>query len=113
MMYNVPENKEEKEETLKHKVVNDIWTQCMGVDNITPKNVYRIGKGNKPRLVLVRFNSKEDWEKVLKKAKEFRKCENRDLRKVFVKLDMTPKEREREKKLLDELKKEEMKGKKT
>ena len=93
MIYNVPEN----EETLNCKMVNHIYTQCMGVENITPKFVYRIGTGNKPKPVLVKFDSKEDQEKVLKKAKELRKCENRDLGKVFVKPDTTPKEREREK----------------
>ena len=65
MMYNVPENEEENGEMLKCKIINEIYTQCMGVENITPKNVYRIGKGNKPRPVLVKFNSKEDQEKVL------------------------------------------------
>ena len=67
----------------------------MDVGSITPKNVYRKGKGNKPRPVLVKFYSKEHWEKVLKKAKELRKCENRDLSKVFVKLHRTPKKKEK------------------
>ena len=104
MKYNVPENEKKNEETLKCEMVNDIYTQCMGVENITPENVYKIGKGNKPRPVLVKFDSKEDWEKILKKAKELRKCDNRDLRKVFLKPDKTPNERERERKLLNELK---------
>ena len=103
MMYNVPENEEENEEMLKCKIVNEIYIQYIGVENITPKDVYRIGKGNKPRLVLVKFNSKEHQVKVLKKAKELRKCEKKRPQESICKTSMTTKERE--KKVLDELKK--------
>lgn len=68
----------------------------------------RLGKKNadsdKPRLLKVTLDSIETKKQVLSKAKTLKNSSRSDLQKVYVSPDLTPKEREANRKLREELK---------
>ena len=93
---------QENEQDL-HDVKQMIAT-CLKLDE-TPEKVTRLGQTdhNKPRMILAVMNNMNDKKKVLSKAKEIRNSTEDKYKTVFIRPDLTPRQRANSKNLQTEL----------
>jgi len=85
-------------------------TKC---DSVNVKQITKLGKrppgsDDKPRLILLHLDTEESKIKVLRGAKNLRTTKEGE--RVFIHPDLTPKERESRKKLLQELRNRKQEG---
>ena len=84
---------------------------ALSCDDITVNHMTRLGppktesdQNPKPRPVKLNLASEEARNVLLKKAKNFRKFPNENWKNIFINQDLTPRERERCRALVEELK---------
>ena len=111
IIHNLPESaSKETEDRVDHdlKEVKGIF-QHLEVDDATVTQPVRLGKkvedSNKPRLLKVTVNSEGSRRRVLSCAKQLKRSKNQTLSRVYITPDLTYEERERNRKLREELKK--------
>ena len=116
ILHNIPESVSEEIEDRKRYDASSVEDVLDYLDVICPQEdmkPVRLGKkldSEKPRLLKVTLDSIETKRQVLAKAKTLRNSSHSDLKKVYVSPDLTPKERDANKKLRDELRSRREKG---
>lgn len=106
IVYNLKES-ENSEATERYKwdvaQCKRIFQQELSQENLKIENLIRLGQKNEARNrpLLVKLENEEEKKEILKKAKQLRQTE--DFSSVYLARDMTRDEREREKKLREEL----------
>ncbi|XP_043225276.1 putative histone deacetylase complex subunit cti6 [Amphibalanus amphitrite] len=112
IIHNVPESKSSDPEARKGydlKSFSNIKEALLGEGNMEVDKIYRLGKKResengeeepKPRLMLVRLKKKEHVEALMSKRWDLRKT---TFDNVYLTRDLTPEEREVQKKLREEL----------
>ena len=116
ILHNIPESVSEEIEDRKRYDASSVEDVLDYLDVICPQEdmkPVRLGKkldSEKPRLLKVTLDSIETKRQVLAKAKTLRNSSRSDLKKVYVSPDLTPKERDANKKLRDELRSRREKG---
>ena len=84
--------------------VKQMIATCLKLD-VTPEKVTRLGQPdhNKPRMILAVMNNMNDKKKVLGKAKEIRNSTEDKYKTVFIRPDLTPRQRANSKNLQAQL----------
>ena len=113
IIHNIPESKASDPEARKNydlKSFCNIKEAILGERNVEVEKIFRLGKKResegeedepKPRLMLVRLKKKENVEALMNKRWDLRKT---TFDNVYISRDLSPEEREVQKKLRDELK---------
>jgi len=90
-----------------------------GCDNVSVEDAVRLGKKqdesnpeSKPRPLKLVLASEDQKDKILYRSKNLRGKKDKELDKVFIHQDLTPKQRERRQQLVAELKDRQSKGEK-
>ena len=110
ILHNIPESVSDEIDERKRYDASSAEDVLDYLNILTPQDELkpvRLGKkldADKPRLLKVTLDSSETKRQVLTKAKTLRNSNRSDLQKVYVSPDLTPKEREANKKLRAELK---------
>lgn len=117
VMFGVVESKEQgfEKRRLEDEVrIQEIFHE-IGCDNTTVNRVVRMGRraegeNGKPRPMLVTMASETQKDQVLIRAKNLRRSGREGLDKVYIFQDLTPRQRERRKKLVTELRERQERG---
>jgi hypothetical protein len=104
-----------RKESDEDEIVNMLHE--INCDSVTVQTAIRLGKkddtaGVKPRPVKLEVASEEQKEKILRLAKNLRGKKEKGLDKVFIHQDMTPKQRQQRKELVQQMKERLAKGEK-
>jgi hypothetical protein len=75
---------------------------CIKLD-VTPEKITRLGQPDhtKPRIILAVMNNMNDKKRVLSKVKEIRNSTEENYKTVFIRPNLTPRQRANSKKLTD------------
>lgn len=101
------EEPKEREDEDKEKCEN-IIRNALGVGDFAIEKVVRLGKrGNnrpeRPRPTLVKLKEEKSKWDIIKNAKKLRDNQNHEIKRIGISLDMTEKEREKNRRLREEL----------
>jgi hypothetical protein len=82
--------------------VKQMMATCLKLD-LTPEKVTRLGQPDhtKPRIILAVMNNMNDKKRVLSKVKEIRNSTEENYKTVFIRPNLTPRQRANSKKLTD------------
>lgn len=90
-----------------HRSIEEVLnTEFQIKDAVVANDILRLGRARedgKPRLLRIRINSYKARKELLEKAKTIRHSQNLNNRRMYFTPDLTPKEREKQKKLKEEL----------
>ena len=123
MVFNLPEAQSEDWEVRQkydNQTVSNIIEGGLGITPVdTIQQIVRVGKrtndsrdNRNPRPLIVKMNNMKDKWNIIKNAKKLRNGKNMGWRNVYLVPDLTQKEREKEKKLREELNKRRDRGEK-
>ena len=117
VIFGVPESAESDFEKRRTDDEDQLQTvlHLIKCDTTTVNKIVRMGKrpeqkDAKPRPMLVTMASEEQKDLVLTKSKNLKRSGQEGMDKVFIFQDLTPRQRERRKKLVQELKDRKQKG---
>ena len=107
IIHNIPESNKNDSKERRHEdiqVINEMLEEGLNVDDATLQSVVRLGKRveGKSRLLKVEVDSVKSKRNLLQNAKKLRRTET--WKKVFITPDHTPKERQINKDLREEIK---------
>ena len=106
ILFNVPEERDQDEEELCTKLITDV--DKIGVGRAKVRNVHRIGKvdstRSRHRPLIVEMENEQMVFDVLKNARRLRDCRHESFSRIRVAKDLTIKQREIDRKLVEELK---------